>query len=87
MAGSIRKRSKGSWELKVELGKDPVTGRRVRRYENFKGTRRDAEQRLTHLLLERDTGIDIAPNRLTVATYLERWLRDYAFSNVAPSSY
>jgi len=31
MAGSIRSRGKGTWELACELGRDPVTQKRLRR--------------------------------------------------------
>lgn len=86
MAGSIRKRGRSSWELTVDFGRDPVTGLRKRRFETFEGLRRDAERRLTELVNERDRGIDIIPQHLTVAEFLERWLRDYATVNVSPST-
>lgn len=87
MAGSIRKRGKDSWELRIELGRDPVTGKRKFRYQSLHGNKREAEQALTDALHRRDTGNDVAPTKITVSEYLERWLRDYAKVNVAPSTY
>lgn len=86
MAGSIRRRGPNAWELTVDLGRDPVTGLRKRRFESFKGTKKAAEQRLTELLSTRDRGIDIQPTRVTFGEYLARWLTDYAAVNVAPST-
>lgn len=86
MAGSIRKRGKSSWQVIVDLGRDPASGIRKRRFEKVEGSRRDAERRLTELLSERDRGIDIVPERLTVAEFLERWIRDYASVNVSAST-
>ena len=86
MAGYIRRRGKGSWEVTKDLGRDPTTGRRGRQFVNVKGRKRDAERVLAEALHERDTGIDIAPGKLTVADYLRRWLRDYASHNVAPTT-
>ena len=86
MAGYIRKRGKGSWEITVRLGRDPVTGRLRRRFLTVRGTKRDAERALTEALHQRDTGTDIVPARITLAEYLETWLRDYAAHNVAPST-
>ena len=86
MAGSIRRRGANTWELTVDLGRDPVTGRRQRRFESFNGTKKAAQQRLTELLSTRDRGIDIQPTKLTLGEYLARWLTDYAAVSVAPST-
>ena len=86
MAGTIRKRARETWEVRFELGRDPGTGRRRFRYRTVRGTKKDAERALTQALHRRDTGTDIAPARVTVAEYLQRWLRDYVAVNVAPST-
>ena len=86
MSGTIRRRGKRSWQLQIELGTDPVTGRRRRKFKSVKGTRKDAERALTEAMHQRDSGTDLQPTKVTVAEYLERWLRDYATPNVAPST-
>ena len=86
MAGSIRRRGKGTWEVTVDLGRDPTTGRRRRRFLAVKGNKRDAERAQAEAVHLRDTGIDLSPDKMTVAQYLRRWLRDYAAHNVAPST-
>ncbi len=40
--GHVRKRGEGTWELKFDLGTDPLTGKRKTRYHNFKGTKPEA---------------------------------------------
>lgn len=86
MAGYIRRRGRETWELTVDLGKDPATGRRRRRFINVRGSKRDAERTLAEAVHERDTGVDINPGKLTVGHYLRRWLGDYATHNVGPST-
>ena len=86
MAGYIRRRGKGSWQVTVDLGKDPMTGRRRRRFLPVRGTKRDADRALAEALHQRDTGIDVSPGKLTVGDYLRRWLRDYAAQSVAAST-
>ena len=86
MAGYIRRRGKDRWQVTVDLGKDPTTGRRRRRFLPVRGTKRDAERALAEALHQRDTGIDVSPGKLTVADYLRRWLRDYAAQSVAAST-
>ena len=75
-----------TWELNFEVGRDPVTGDRARRFVSVKGTRRDAERALTEALHKRDTGLDIGRGKLTVGKYLERWLSDYAVNSVSAAT-
>lgn len=42
-SGHIRARSAGSWEIKYDLGRDPLTGRRITRYRTIHGSKRDAK--------------------------------------------
>jgi integrase len=81
----VRRRGRNSWEITVELGHDPVNGRRRRLTQTVKGTRRDAEVIRAHLLHRITTGIDLEPTRLTVAAYLERWL-EAVRPNLAPTT-
>ena len=52
MPGHIRRRGEGTWELKFDLGRDPLTGKRQVRYVSFKGTKREAQAELARLLAE-----------------------------------
>jgi len=84
MRGSIRQRSKGSWEITIDTGRDGATGKRLRHFEGIKGTKKDAQKRLHELLYSLEQGSYVKPNRLTVAQFLEDWLRDYVRTNTAP---
>src|SRR6516164_5058387 len=74
MQGHIRKQGRGSWELKFDLGRDPLTGRRITKYVTFRGTKRKAQDELTRLLAHRDEGGYVDPTKMTVAEYLHHWL-------------
>lgn len=67
MRGNITRRGKSSWRLKFDLGRDPVTGERKTQFMTVRGTRKDAETKLTELLSSVDKDSFVAPNRLTVA--------------------
>ena len=86
MTGHIVRRGADSWRIVVELPRDAVTGRRRQQRFTTRGTKKEAERALVDALRRRDRGIDIEPTRVTVAEYLERWLKDYAEQNVAPST-
>jgi integrase len=72
--GHIRKQGRNSWELKFDIGRDPLTGRRVTKFKTFRGTRRKAEEELTRLLSQYDQGTFLEPTKQTVAQFLLNWL-------------
>jgi integrase len=73
MKGHIRKRGERSWELKFELGTDPLTGKRSTRYHSFKGTKREADAELVRLMAAADRGDYVDPSKVTLAEFLDRW--------------
>jgi len=83
--GSIRQRSKGTWELTIDMGKDGH-GKRRRKFVNVKGTKGVAQQKLRELLSSLDKGIPLDNSKATVREFLERWMRDYVCTNTAPST-
>jgi hypothetical protein len=50
MTGHIRQRSPGSWEIKFDAGRDPVTGKRKTRFVTVKGGKKAVQQELRRLL-------------------------------------
>ena len=72
--GHLRQRGPQRWELKFDLGRDPASGKRISRYVNFNGTKREAQAELNRLLNHRNEGTYIDPTKMSVAEYLEHWL-------------
>jgi integrase len=72
--GHIRPQGDGSWEIKFDLGRDPLSGRRITKYLTFRGTKRKAQEELTRLLGQRNEGSYIEPTKMTMAQYLNHWL-------------
>ncbi len=72
--GHIRQRGPRSWEIKFDLGRDPVTGKRVSRFVSFRGTKREAQAELTRLLSRKAEGTYVDPTKMTVGEYLNHWL-------------
>jgi len=84
MKGHIRQRSKGSWEIVIDVGRDPSTGKRLQHWETVRGTKRDAQQRLAELLVTIEQGSYIKPKRLTLGQWLEDWIDSYVTTNCSP---
>jgi hypothetical protein len=72
MRGSIRKRYKDSWHIILDIGYQivPATGRqkRVQKWFTVKGTKREAERKLTELLHHLHRGEYVEPSKLTVGS-------------------
>jgi len=86
MKGHIRQRSKGSWTIWVDLGRDPETGKRKQQTLTVRGSKKDAERELRAILSRTEGGAYIRLTKMTVGEYLETWLRDYVSTNTAPST-
>ncbi len=86
MSGHIRRRGERSWELKFDLGTDPLTGKRTTRYHSFKGAKRQAQAELTRLMAEAHQGTYVDPTTTTVAEFIDRWERDWAALHVSPKT-
>ena len=82
--GHIEKRGKNSYSIAISLGKDANTGKYKYQWTTVKGTKKETEKRLSELLHQLDNGTFIKPGKTTLAEYLERWLKDYAWPNLAP---
>ena len=84
MRGHIIKRYEDSYSIVLNLGTDPATGKRKQQWITVKGTKKEAEKRLADMLHQLDTGTFMKPSKTTLAEYLERWLKDYAWPYLAP---
>ena len=84
MRGHIVKRYEDSYNIVIELGTDPATGKRRQQWVTVKGTKREAEKRLAELLHQLDSGTFTKPRKVTLSDFLEQWLQDYCRATLAP---
>ena len=88
-SGSIRKRKtdKGySWQITIELPKDPVTGKRVRRYKTVTGTKKEAEKAMHEYIRELEKGYYVTNDKITISEWIDTWLDVYITPNVSPTT-
>ena len=86
MRGHIVKRYENSYSIILNLGRDPITKQRKQQWVSVKGTKKDAEKKLSELLHQLDTGTFVQPTKYTVANFLEQWLKDYCKANLAQNT-
>ena len=85
MKGHIRERSSGHWAIVLDT-RDQATGKRKRRWHSFAGTKRQAQIECARLISEIQTGIAVEPSRITVAQFLDQWLK-HIKPQVAPRTH
>jgi integrase len=85
--GHITKRGKNSYTIVLNLGIDPQTGKRKQQWVSVRGTKKDAEKRLSELLHQLDTGAFMRPTKTTLAEFLEKWLAYYARPRLSPRGF
>ena len=65
--GAVDQRGPDVWRVRYR-----VAGKRFTR--TIKGTRREAQQELRRLLRTADTGVHVAPDKVTLGQWAEQWL-------------
>jgi integrase len=85
MKGHIKERSPGHWAI-VLSQTDPATGKRKPKWHSFKGTKRQAQIECSRLISEMQDGSYIAPTKLTLSHFFERWLK-HIKPNVSPRTH
>lgn len=87
MRGSKRERPAGSgrWELRVFIGRDPVTGRPKQVSRIFRGTKTAADTELARLVAETSKGAH-AGTDVTVSELLERYFDHLAAQGHSPTT-
>lgn len=86
MKGRLVKRSKVSWTIIIEAGRDPATGKRKRIYKAVRGNKTQAKQVMEQLLAELQQGTYVKPEKITLAEYLNEWLETACKPRLAPKT-
>ena len=72
------------WEARFTVGFDPGTGKQIQKSVTGK-SQKEVAQKLKELTAALDAGTYIAPNKMTVAQWLDTWQAEY-LANVKPST-
>lgn len=73
MKGHLKKRSKDSWTIVVDLG-FKANGKRNQKWKSIKGTKKEAEALLARMLTELEDGVYIDAKKTSVSDYLDKWI-------------
>ena len=65
------------YQITVEGGYDPLTGKRIRAYKNVKGSKREANSVMHKMITEMEDGKLTKKSPLTVSAWMDVWLGEY----------
>lgn len=75
-SGNIRKRSDGRWEARYTLGRDPGTGKQVRR-SVYGSTQSEVRKKLAAVIHEIDAGVYTEPEKMQTGQWFDVWLDQF----------
>ncbi len=91
MRGSIKRRYRGSWSLILDAGyvTDPTTGlqKRKQRWITFRGTKKQAEDKLAELVRAANRNELPEPTKATFGEWLDDWLEKAVKPRKAPGTH
>lgn len=82
MTGHIRERGPGKWALVYDAPPGP-DGRRRQKTKIVHGTKKEAQKALREIHQQIDNGCYVEPDRISLADYLDRWLKEYVQPNLS----
>lgn len=75
MRGHVRKKD-SSWQYTIELGRDPMTGKRKQKSKQGFKTKKECEAEMAKMIAKIDNGEYTEYEKMTLALFLNKWLDD-----------
>lgn len=86
-SGQIIGKGKDKWMVRIYLGEDPTTGKRLYDSEVVNGKKRDATRLLNEKLGKRDNGQLVKKNDIRLGQYLDDWVETVAKARIREATY
>ena len=86
MKGHVKKRG-STWSFVIDVGRDPVTGKRKQKWFSGYRTKREAEKAMAEKLATVIKGTYIEPKRMSFSELLNEWLEHHVKHNTSPRTY
>ncbi|MCK8823989.1 tyrosine-type recombinase/integrase [Fuchsiella alkaliacetigena] len=83
---TYRQTNAGTYEFFVDIGKNPATGKRIRKSKTFDRVK-DGKKWAAEMELKHKQEIIVDPNKYTIANLLLEWYEDYAEIELSPTTY
>ena len=81
------KKGKKKWQIVLELGTDPLTGKRKRKTKIVNTTKTKAKDIMHKLAAKYENDNYNIANDMTLKKYLQKWYKEYCLNNLAAKTY
>ncbi len=80
---SYRKLSNGKWEVTIDLGRDPSTGKRMRKFKSGFKTKKEATAYANSLSVDICNGLNVIDNKILLKDFIMSWYTDYKIKTIS----
>lgn len=84
---SLYHRGPKKWRISIELGKDPKTGKRRRKFKTVNGTKKEAQKVMLEMVQKYEKGNFNEAENITVEEYLKKWLYEYKKNDLSKTTF
>ena len=74
---SFRRLKNNKWEVTIDLGKDPLTGKRNRSYKSGFKTKKEAIAYANSFSVDIANGLNVIDNKILLKDFINSWYNDY----------
>ena len=86
-SGQIINKGKDKWLVRIYVGRDPVSNKRLYDSEVVNGRQSDAKSKLNELLTKKDQGRLVRKTNLTLGKFLSDWVESVVKARVREATY
>lgn len=80
---SFRQLSNKKWEVTINIGIDPITGKRLRHYKSGFKTKKEASIYANKYSADIANGLNITNTKITLEAFIKSWYKDYKINTLS----
>jgi integrase len=80
---SYRKLSNGKWEVTIDLGRNPTTGKRMRKFKSGFKTKKEAVSYANSFSVDIANGLNVIDNKILLKDFILSWYNDYKIKTLS----
>jgi len=77
MMASYRQLANKKWEVTIDLGRNPATGKRMRKFKGGFKTKKEATAYANSLSVDISNGLNVVDNKILLKDFIMSWYNDY----------
>lgn len=74
---SYRQRQNKTWEVTIDIGRDPLTGKRLRKFKGGFKTKKEATAFANSFSVDIANGLNVIDNKILLCDFITSWYKDY----------